>query len=84
MIDMKESTQECRKGCDVYEDWEKAAADNVDLILENQRLKKALEWIKEYQACEFLCDDCDTPMLCSKKVAEQALAFTCSVKKEDP
>ena len=42
-------------------------------VVGNKRHREALEWIKEHHSCEFSCDDCDTPMLCSKKVAKQAL-----------
>ena len=84
--ELKKSTPECRKDCDVYEDWQQLEAertivsrnaglvmDNGKLQAKNKRLKEALEWIKEHHSCEFSCDDCDTPMMCSKKVAIEAL-----------
>ena len=44
-----------------------------EYVVENKQHRDALEWIREYHSCEFSCNDCDTPMLCSKKVAKQAL-----------
>ena len=33
------STPECRKGCDVYEDWQKMEAQHTELVHENCELK---------------------------------------------
>ena len=46
---MKESTSECRKDCDVYNDWCQLEADNVGLILDNAKLQAdKLEVIEDY------------------------------------
>ncbi len=38
----KKSTPECRKDCDVYEEWQQFEADNADLIMQLH----ALRWRK--------------------------------------
>jgi len=42
---MTKSTEQCRKGCDVYEDWLKLESQNVDLVLDKELLMRAADFI---------------------------------------
>ena len=44
---MSESTSECRKDCDVYEEWLKLVSDNVELVLKNTKLEAMIEIEKQ-------------------------------------
>ncbi len=37
------STAECRKDCDVFEDWQKMEADNADLVITVTKLQAQVE-----------------------------------------
>lgn len=44
---MGKSTQECRKDCDVFEDWKKMEDSNVGLVLDKTRLEAEFEHLKQ-------------------------------------
>lgn len=44
---MGKSTQECRKGCDVFESWKEFEDSNVGLVLDNTRLEAEFEHLKQ-------------------------------------
>ena len=47
--EMKKSTPECRKDCDVYNDWCQLEAGIADVLLENAKLRvDKLEVIEDY------------------------------------
>ena len=65
---MKKSTFECRKDCDVYEDWKKSEANNAGLAIDNIRMIAAIAIARE-----FLREEGDCVERSMRKEFEQAL-----------